>query len=77
MQIAIEQKVGDPLQSAIVPEWSVSQGPISNPTNQPTNQLAMHELKYFLRKIAMDLKKAAMHYNARKKFEFEKCEVQG
>ena len=77
MQIAIEQKVGDPLQSAIVPEWSVSQGPISNPTNQPTNQLAMRELKYFLRKLAIDLKKTAMHYNVRKNLECDKCEVQG
>ena len=77
MQIAIEQKVGDPLQSAIVPEWSVSQGPISNPTNQPTNQLAMRELKYFLRKLAIDLKKTAMHYNVRKNLECDKFEVQG
>ena len=69
MQIAIEQKVGDPLQSAIVPEWSVSQGPISNPTNQPTNQLAMRELKYFLRKLAIDLKKTAMHYKVRKELQ--------
>ena len=58
MQIAIEQKVGDPLQSAIVPEWSVSQGPISNPTNQPTNQLPMRQLKYFLGKLAIELKQA-------------------